>query len=80
MNKIKSQIPIIKEPKISNNWNQKDTQSPINHDDRCIISSNVKNVEYHNYGMPIGATLAELGGHQLGKLSLIAINNEKKKI
>ena len=66
MNKIKSQIPIIKEPKISNNWNQKDTQSPINHDDRCIISSNVKNFEYNKFGMPIGATLAKLGGHQLG--------------
>ena len=75
---VKSQIPIIKELKISNNWNQKDTQSPINNDDRCIISSNVKNVEYNNYGIPLGATLAELGGHQLGKLSLIAINNEKK--
>ena len=78
MNKIKSQIPIIKEPKIFNNWNQKDTQSPINHDDKCIISSNVKNVEYNDYGMPIGVTLAALGSHQFGKLTLIAENNEKK--
>ena len=76
--KVKSQIPIIKELKISNNWNQKDTQSPITNDDRYIMSSNVKNVEYNNYGMPLGATLAELGGHQLGKLRLIAINNEKQ--
>ena len=45
MNKLKSQISIIKEPKIVNSWDQKDTQSPINHDDRCIISFNVKNVE-----------------------------------
>jgi len=75
---VKSQIPIIKELKISNNWNQKDTQSPINNDDRCIKSSNVKNVEYNKYGIPLGATLAELRGHQLGKLILIAKNNEKQ--
>ena len=75
---VKSQIPMIKDLKISNNWNQKDTQSPINNDDRCIISSNVKNVGYNNYGIPLGATLAELGGNQLEKLRLIAINNEKQ--
>ena len=75
---VKSQIPMIKDLKISNNWNQKDTQSPINNDDRCIKSSNVKKVEYNDYGIPLGATLAELGGNQLGKLHLIAINNEKQ--
>ena len=75
---VKSQIPMIKDLKISNNWNQKDTQSPINNDDRCIKSSNVKNVEYNKYGIPLGATLAELRGHQLGKLILIAKNNEKQ--
>ena len=57
---VKSQIPMIKDLKISNNWNQKDTQSPINNDDRCIKSSNVKKVEYNKYGIPLGATLAEL--------------------
>jgi len=75
---VKSQIPMIKDLKISNNWNQKDTQSPINNDDRCIKSSNVKKVEYNDYGIPLGATLAELGGNQLEKLRLIAINNEKQ--
>ena len=69
---------MIKDLKISNNWNQKDTQSPINNDDRCIKSSNVKKVEYNDYGIPLGATLAELGGNQLEKLRLIAINNEKQ--
>ena len=76
---VKSQIPIIKELKISNNWNQKDTQSPINNDDRCIKSSNVKNNEYNKYGIPLGATLAELRGHQLGKLNLIAKKKNENK-
>ena len=44
----------------------------------CIISSNVKNVEYNDYRMPIRETLAELGLIMIKKLKLIVKNNEKK--
>ena len=77
MNKLKSQISIIKEPKIVNSWDQKDTQSLIKHDDRCIKSSSIKNVEYNGNGIPIGVTLVDLGGYRIEKLKLITKNYEK---
>lgn len=80
MNSSKLPIQIIKEPKIGNLWEKTDTKYPSNDDDRSTIYSNVNNVEINDYGIPKGAILSELRGHQLGKLKLIAQNNENNDL
>ena len=77
VNDIKSQIPILKELKLVNIWEKRDTQSSTVNDDSANKWLNVTNVEMTTVEIPKGAILVELGPIMMEKVKLYTISNEK---
>ena len=61
MTDIKAPIPILKDPKIVDIWEQKDTHSSTVNDDSATKALNVIKVELTTIGILKEVTLVELG-------------------